>query len=132
MLGFKQIGVVALGGALGSIARYKVGGFVLHHAPSHFPTSTFSVNVLGCFVIGLLAALVEHHDLFSPSMRLFLFTGFLGGFTTFSAFAYESAFLIRRTMASTSLLYVGLSVLCGLAAVFAGLKIIDSIWPPHH
>jgi protein CrcB len=86
MLGFKQIAVVAFGGALGSIARYKLGGFVLHYGSSDFPTSTFSVNVLGCFLIGLLAALVEHHDLFSPSMRLFLFTGLLGGFTTFFGF----------------------------------------------
>lgn len=132
MLGFKQIAVVAFGGALGSIARYKLGGFVLHYGSSDFPTSTFSVNVLGCFLIGLLAALVEHHDLFSPSMRLFLFTGLLGGFTTFSAFGYETAFLIRRTMTLTSLIYVGLSVLCGVAAVFAGLRAVDAIWPPHH
>jgi fluoride exporter len=132
MLGFKQIAVVAFGGALGSIARYKLGGFVLHYGSSDFPTSTFSVNVLGCFLIGVLAALVEHHDLFSPSMRLFLFTGLLGGFTTFSAFGYETAFLIRRTMTLTSLIYVGLSVLCGVAAVFAGLKTLDAIWPPHH
>ena len=92
MFGAKQAIMVALGGALGSVARYKLGGFVLRHAlASPFPVSTFCVNLLGCLVIGVLAALVEHHDLFSMETRAFLFTGVLGGFTTFSAFGYESA-----------------------------------------
>jgi fluoride exporter len=133
MLGLKQILVVALGGAIGSVARYKVGGFALHHTQSwNFPVSTFSVNVIGCFVIGLLAALVEHHDLFSPSVRLLLFTGLLGGFTTFSAFGYESVFLLRRGLLSVATSYVLLSVVGGLGAVLAGIKLIDQFWPPHH
>ena len=133
MLGLKQILIVALGGALGSVLRYKLGGFALHHTPAwDFPVSTFSVNVIGCFVIGLLAALVEHHDLFSPSIRLLLFTGLLGGFTTFSAFGYESIFLLRRGLLSIATSYVLLSVVCGLGAVLAGIKLIDQFWPPHH
>src|SRR4051812_12483213 len=111
MLGFKQIIIVALGGAIGSVLRYKLGGLALHHTQAwNFPVSTFSVNVLGCFVIGILAALVEHHDLFWPSLRLLLFTGLLGGFTTFSAFGYESAFLLRRGLVSVASGYVLLSV----------------------
>jgi fluoride exporter len=133
MLGFKQILIVALGGAVGSVARYKLGGFALHHTQAwDFPVSTLSVNVIGCFVIGVLAALVEHHDLFSPSIRLLLFTGLLGGFTTFSAFGYESVFLLRRGLLSTATGYVVLSVVCGLGAVLAGIKLIDTFWPPHH
>ena len=133
MLGIKQILIVALGGAIGSVARYKLGGFALHHAQAwDFPVSTFSVNLIGCFVIGILAALVEHHDLFSPSARLLLFTGLLGGFTTFSAFGYESIFLLRRGLVSVAASYVFLSVLCGLAAVFVGMKLVDQFWPPHH
>jgi CrcB protein len=133
MLGFKQILIVALGGAVGSVARYKLGGFALHHTQAwNFPVSTFSVNIVGCFVIGLLAALVEHHDLFSPSMRLLLFTGLLGGFTTFSAFGYESVFLLRRGLFSIATSYVLLSVGCGLTAVFVGIKLVDQFWPPHH
>lgn len=133
MLGLKQILIVAIGGAVGSIVRYKLGGFALHHAQAwNFPVSTFSINLIGCFVIGLLAALVEHHDLFSPSVRLLLFTGFLGGFTTFSAFGYESVFLLRRGLFSVAGSYILLSVFCGLAAVFAGIKLIDQFWPPHH
>lgn len=132
-MGIKQLIIVASGGAIGSVARYKFGGFVLHHTQAwNFPLSTFCVNLIGCFVIGLLAALVEHHDLFSMEARSFLFTGLLGGFTTFSAFAYESAFLLRRGMASMCLAYVTLSVLCGVAGVLLGLKAIDLVWPPHH
>jgi len=133
MLGFKQILIVALGGAAGSILRYKLGGLTLHHTQSwNFPLSTFSINLIGCFAIGILAALVEHHDLFSPSVRLLLFTGLLGGFTTFSAFGYESVFLLRRGLLSVAASYVLLSVACGLAAVSVGMKLIDQFWPPHH
>src|SRR5437870_11863916 len=115
----KQILIVALGGALGSVARYKIGGFALHHTQAwDFPLSTFCVNALGCFFIGVLGALVEHHDLFSASARLFLFTGLLGGFTTFSAFGYESAFLLRRGLLQLMTEYISLSIVCGLAAVF--------------
>lgn len=133
MLGLKQVLIVALGGAIGSVARYKLGGFALHHTQAwNFPMSTFGVNMIGCFAIGVLAALVEHHDLFSPSIRLLLFTGLLGGFTTFSAFSYEGVFLLRRGLFSVATSYVLLSVLGGLAAVFAGMKLIDQFWPPHH
>jgi CrcB protein len=125
--------MVALGGALGSVARYKLGGIVLHHSQTwNFPLSTFCVNLLGCVIIGALAAVVEHHDLFTISVRLLLFTGILGGFTTFSAFSYETLFLLRRGLVGISMLYASLSVLGGLAAVFAGFKAIDLLWPSHH
>jgi len=133
MLGLKQILIVAFGGAIGSMLRYKLGGLALHHTQGwNFPASTFSINVAGCFAIGILAALVEHHDLFSPSIRLLLFTGLLGGFTTFSAFGYESVFLLRRGLFSAAATYLGLSVVGGLAAVFIGMKMIDQFWPRHH
>jgi len=133
VLGFKQIFIVAIGGAIGSVLRYKLGGFALHHTQSwNFPVSTFSINLAGCFAIGILAALVEHHDLFSPSVRLLLFTGLLGGFTTFSAFGYESVFLLRRGLASIAAGYVILSVVGGIFAVVLGMKLIDQFWPAHH
>lgn len=133
MAGAKYILIVALGGALGSVARFKLGGGILHHTTSwNFPLSTLVVNVVGCLAIGALAALAEHHDLFSATTRLFLFTGVLGGFTTFSAFGYESAFLIRRGMLPVSLLYILASVLCGLVAVFAGIRAVDLLWPSRH
>jgi CrcB protein len=129
----KQLLCVGIGGFLGSIARYKLGGFVLHRSEAwNFPLSTFTVNLLGCLVIGLLAGLVERHDLFSPTARLFLFTGVLGGFTTFSAFAYEGTFLVRRGLFSTGLIYAGLSVIGGVMAVWLGIKLIDFVWAAHH
>lgn len=129
----KQLLLVGIGGFLGSIARYQLGGFVLHRSEGwNFPLSTFLVNLSGCLAIGLLAGLVERHDLFSPSARLFLFTGLLGGFTTFSAFAYEDLFLFRRGLMSAASNYMVLSVMGGLAAVWVGLKLINAIWPGHH
>jgi CrcB protein len=122
----KQMLMVGLGGFIGSIGRYKLGGVILHHTASwRFPLGTFAVNVIGCFVIGALAALAEHRDLFSSDTRLFLMTGLLGGFTTFSAFGYEGVFLIRRGEIGIALAYAGLSVLCGLAAVWLALKLFS-------
>ena len=119
----RQALIVGLGGLAGSIARYKFGGVILHHSASlRFPLSTFVVNVIGCFAIGALAALVEHRDFFSADTRLFLFTGVLGGFTTFSAFGYEGVFLLRRGEIAVAAAYAGLSVVCGLGAVWLAFK----------
>ena len=129
----RQALLVGLGGFIGSIARFKMSGVILHRSEAwNFPLSTFAVNVLGCLVIGVLAALVEHHDFFSPATRLFLFTGLLGGFTTFSAFAYEGAFLIRRGLFSVATIYAVLSVLVGLLAVWAGMKLVGLFGLHHH
>lgn len=124
----KQALIVGLGGFVGSVGRYKLGGMVLHYSTAwRFPLSTFIVNVLGCFVIGALAALVEHRDLFSPETRLFLFTGLLGGFTTFSAFGYEGVFLLRRGEIAIALAYAALSVVCGFAAVWLAFKLFGFV-----
>jgi CrcB protein len=129
MLNFKQALIVGLGGGLGSIVRYKLGGFVLHHTGgANFPWSTFSVNLLGCLAIGILSALVERHDLFSPATRIFLFSGFLGGFTTYSAFAYESAFLIRKGLGEVAFLYTSVTVIAGLVLVWMGTVIVNILW----
>ncbi|MFL6515621.1 MAG: fluoride efflux transporter CrcB [Chthoniobacterales bacterium] len=133
MLALKQSLIVAFGGALGSLARFKLGGVVLHHSQGwNFPASTFSVNVLGCLIIGLLAGLAEYHDLMSPSLRLLLFTGVLGGFTTFSALGYETVFLLRRGLFAVAIGYVVLSVLFGLLAVGGGMKLVDLLWRARH
>lgn len=103
--------VVGIGGFLGAVARYKLGGLVLHlTVQERFPFSTFAVNVLGCLVVGVLAGLAERHQAFGPDARLFLFTGLLGGFTTFSAFGLEAVYLLRRGELATAALYAGGSV----------------------
>lgn len=121
----KNILLVGLGGVVGSIARYKLGGWLLHMtAQERFPFSTFAVNVFGCLVVGVLAGLAERYELFGPGTRLFLFTGLLGGFTTFSAFGLETMFLLRRGEPWVAATYVGASVVLGIGAVWLGIKVI--------
>jgi CrcB protein len=118
----KGILLVALGGAIGSAARFKLSGWVLHHTVDwRFPAGTFLVNVLGCLVAGILAGLAEKHDFFTADTRLLLFTGLLGGFTTFSAFGLETMYLIRRGDLLVAGSNIVLSVILGLLALWLGL-----------
>ena len=121
----KDILLVGIGGFIGSVARYKLGGLVLHvAAQQRFPYSTFAVNVLGCLVMGLLAGAAARYEVFGPGTRLLLFTGVLGGFTTFSAFGLEATQLIRRGEFGVAALYAGSSVVLGIAAVWVGIRVI--------
>lgn len=121
----KQLLLVGIGGGLGALARYKIGGVILHYAADwRFPLSTFAVNVFGCLIAGVLAGLVERHGLFSPDVRLCLFTGLLGGFTTFSAFGMDAVFLLRRGEVGVACAYVAASVLCGIAALWLAIVAI--------
>ena len=107
---------------MGSVARFLLSGVVLHHTPDwRFPAGTFLVNVLGCLVAGVLAALAEKHHLLAPDVRLFLFTGLLGGFTTFSAFGLETMHLLKRGEVGVAAAYAVLSVVVGLAALWLGM-----------
>ena len=120
----KAILLVALGGAIGSVARYKLSGYVMQHALDwRFPLGTFTVNVVGCLAAGVLAGLAEKHAMFSPDTRVLLFAGLLGGFTTFSAFGLETMHLLKRGDIAVAAANVVLSVLAGLAALWLGLGI---------
>lgn len=117
--------LVGAGGFAGAVARYLLGGWILHHAAgAKFPWSTFAVNVIGCLVIGILSSAAERYDLISPTVRLFLFTGLLGGFTTFSAFGFETFFLLRRGELLIASLYAGASVMICIFAVWAGFRLV--------
>ena len=110
--------LVAIGGALGASARFALSGWILPYTLQHkFPWPTFTVNVLGCLIAGVLFALAAKHDVFSPSLRLFLFTGLLGGFTTFSAFGLETVHLLKRGDVWVAIAYVLLSVVVGISAI---------------
>jgi fluoride exporter len=113
--------LVGLGGAAGSILRYMVGIGVHRLVPATaFPYGILSVNLLGSFLIGLLGGLAETRALFSPATRLALFTGFLGGFTTFSTFTYDTFNMARGPAPLTAVLYVMAQVGLGLLAVYLG------------
>ena len=116
--------LVGLGGALGSVARFRCSEFVLISYPNlRFPLGTFAVNVLGCLVIGVLAGMSDRSGFISADTRLFLFTGVLGGFTTFSAFGLETFSLLKRGELLIAGSYVGLSVIAGILAVGVGFAI---------
>jgi CrcB protein len=126
----RQMLIVALGGAVGSVARYRLSGWVLHHAIDwRFPLGTFVVNVLGCLCVGLLAGLAVKEDFFSADARLLLFTGLMGGFTTFSAFGLETFYLLRRGEYLVAGSNMVLSMALGMLALFAGYQLIASRLP---
>lgn len=112
--------MVALGGALGSIARWGLTGAVQRWSGSPLPWGTFAVNAIGSLAIGFVAALALERTLVSPSARLFLVTGLLGGFTTFSALSYETFALLRDGQWIAAIGYSFGSVVIGVAAALAG------------
>jgi CrcB protein len=118
--------LVAVGGAIGSMSRYQIGAMVLARTETWaFPLGTFLVNVLGCLIAGILIGVAEYRDFLTLEMRLLVFTGFLGGFTTFSAFGVESVALIERGQYAMAATYVISSVLVGLGALFAAIKLVN-------
>jgi fluoride exporter len=118
----QQLFLVCLGGAFGAAARWQLGAAIFHRTQDwNFPVGTFTVNVLGCFLAGILLGVAARFDAFSSDVRLFLFTGVLGGFTTFSAFGIETVALLRRESYTTALLYVLLSVTGGVVALWLGV-----------
>lgn len=120
----KQVLFVGLGGCLGSVARYLLSGVIQQRLPHlSFPLGTFTVNVLGCLLIGVFAGLMDRRELFNQDIRLFLMTGLCGGFTTFSTFANENLLLLRRAETPMALAYIGLSVLFCMIAVWLGYRI---------
>jgi CrcB protein len=120
--------LVGAGGFLGSVCRYYLGGLVLHlTSASRFPWGTLTVNTLGCAAIGLLAGAAEYRHILGADARLFLFTGLLGGFTTFSAFGYETYFLGREHSWLAAGANVGLHLALALPAVWLGHRIAATL-----
>lgn len=122
----KNILLVGLGGGAGSIARYLCQKWIYTVYPHHFPWGTFIVNIVGCFLIGIFWALSFRSFDENEHWKLFLMVGLCGGFTTFSAFTLEGIGLMREQRILLFFSYVALSVLIGLAATYAGMKIIKS------
>ncbi len=120
-----RILVVAFGGALGAMARYWLSGWIARWtSPSPFPWGTLGVNVIGSFALGFLIALgAEGRILLSPTTRALWGLGFLGAFTTFSTFSFETMEAFRLGDPKIALANIGFSLLLGLAACFLGLTL---------
>jgi CrcB protein len=115
---------VALGGAIGSAARYGVNVWSGRLLGSEFPWHTLAVNIIGCFAMGVIIELMALKLNVGSEARAFLTTGILGGFTTFSAFSLDFALLVERKSYGLAGAYAAGSVLLSLAAVFAGLYLV--------
>ncbi|MGD9478097.1 UNVERIFIED_ORG: fluoride efflux transporter CrcB [Roseateles sp. XES5] len=113
--------IVFLGAGLGGAGRHGVNVLAARLFGTGFPAGTLAINVLGCFVMGLVAGIFAFRGHLPQEARLFLATGVLGGFTTFSAFSLDAALLWERGEAGLAALYVGASVVLSLAGVAAGL-----------
>ena len=114
---------VGIGGAIGAVCRYLLGQMIPKMG-SGFPLGTFAVNVIGCFAIGLIVAMVGKHSDIDPRLVLFLQTGICGGFTTFSTFSLETLALIEEGCFAVGVLYIALSVLLGLLSLLAANNLV--------
>jgi CrcB protein len=121
-----RLGTVALGGAVGSCVRYGLGVWISQKVGVRFPWATFTINISGSFAIGFLTAMLTRW-LPHPHVRLLVLVGFLGGYTTFSTFAYESFTLWERGESGNSLLYMGGSVVAGFIAVVLGIGVAHGL-----
>ena len=117
----KTIFYIAIGGAIGSVFRYLTSVLVNKYWSGNFPLATFITNIVGCFLIGFLIGILENNQMTNSTLKWFLITGFCGGFTTFSAFGLENITLFQNQNNAIAFLYIGSSILFGLAAVWLGL-----------
>jgi CrcB protein len=119
--------IVFIGGGLGSALRHGVNLGIGRLLGNGFPYATALINVTGSFIMGLVAAYFAFKGDATQSWRLFLTTGILGGYTTFSTFSLDTALLYERGEVGLAALYVVLSVVMGLVGLFAGLAIVRSL-----
>jgi CrcB protein len=115
--------LIAIGGAIGSVGRYFLSALVLRLTHSAFPFGIFAVNALGCVIFGVIAGAAERRVPLSFDARAFLLVGVLGGFTTFSTFAFDSVSLMRDGRWSLTLLNMIGQVVVGVAALWGGMML---------
>ncbi|MEO6903848.1 MAG: fluoride efflux transporter CrcB [Bacteroidia bacterium] len=119
----KSVIYVGLGGAIGSILRYLTYLLTAKFYSNAFPLATLIINILGCFIIGLLIGVFEHSIQPNQHLRLLLLTGFCGGYTTFSAFTSENMMLLQTNNYLSALLYIAASIVVSLFAIWLGLSL---------
>jgi len=111
---------VFLGGGTGAVARFLTGTFLLHYVKINFPVATFCVNITGCFLIGFIYIFIIEKFQVSPPLKYALTVGFCGGLTTFSTFSFEIFEMIKNNHFFNAALYILLSVIIGIIAVYFG------------
>lgn len=116
-----------LGGLSGTLARYSISGITYKALGTNFPHGTFIVNMVGCFLLGFLAALSESKFMLSPNTKLLLMVGFCGAFTTFSTFMLETTYLMKHGENLQAFLNIFLSVVIGFLVLRLGLLIGEII-----
>lgn len=119
--------LIGLGGALGAMARVGVGRLFPVHLAGSIPLQMLAVNVIGCFLMGILSSWVAYHSGAGLALRYFLVSGFLGGFTTFSAFALEGSLLLQKHQYGSAALYIILSVLLCIVFFLIGSKLFTHL-----
>lgn len=120
---------VGIGGFAGAVLRYLACGHVQKWTENHhFPYGTIVVNMVGCLIIGLLSWLADARDFFTAEMRLFVFIGLLGAFTTFSTFSNETVSLIQNAKGDMAIVNIGTHLVLGLIAVWGGRVLGRLIW----
>ncbi|MFV0420776.1 fluoride efflux transporter CrcB [Oleidesulfovibrio sp.] len=115
--------LIALAGGLGSLSRYTLAGIVQRFCGASFPAGTFVVNVLGCFLFGFVWGFLEDRLSISPTTRVIILTGFMGAFTTFSTFIFESVNLISASQWFYTLLNIAGQIVIGIVLLAAGLAL---------
>ena len=123
----KTLLFVAMGGAVGASLRLLSVQFLTRILGLGFPYGTLFVNIAGSFAMGVLVELLAQRLQLSPETKVFLTTGLLGGFTTFSTFSLDAALMIEKKQFALSALYMGSSVILSISALFAGLWLVRSL-----
>jgi len=121
---------VAVGGAIGATARYLLGGLIHRFTSPFFPYGTLTVNLVGCFLFGIVIGLADERFVIGPTGRVFLLIGVLGGFTTFSTYTYETLQLLRDGELGRALVNMGGQVVGGLVvlwAAYVGVRAIAQV-----
>jgi len=122
-----RILLLAIFGVVGTLARYGLEGAVQHRSGSSFPYGTLSVNLVGCFLLGLVGKFALNHVSISPDWRVGLTVGLFGAFTTFSTFSWETVRMLEDGEWMKGTVYVAASVLLGPIVMLAGIRLGDAI-----
>jgi CrcB protein len=124
---WKTITYIAVGSVIGGVSRFLLQQYIQRRVESTFPYGTLIVNLLGCFVIGIVVGLADRGNLMSPQTRIFWATGICGGFTTFSSFVNENHSMLLDGEILNTFVYITISIVAGLTATALGLFFIKSL-----